>query len=282
MRLRSDETMLRIACLFTLIAFGLGGRFVHADPLRKPTRADALEHFNNGVAQYTDHKWQAAVDEFKKSVYFESAPASHFNLAQSYKKLAETEAKRETKKSLLSQAVYHYRVFLRTTAKTPEFDSRANTNIAAIEADLEQMKLDEEAEAKARTSSAETSAPIQQSPQPLPNAATPVRANHHRDGFALVLIGTGAAGGLVGGGLYWSAVSLRNDADATADQAMRNDLRARADTRALSGAIVGGAGVVLIGVGVLKLVLDSEDSSSSSTAWTVSPSSNGVVVLGSF
>lgn len=277
--------MARIAwCLSVAIVVCIAG-VADADALRKPTQPEALGHFKSGVAHYNGGEWQAAADAFKKSVVVESAPATHFNLAQSYRKLAERETDRAAKKEHLNQALFHYRRFLKTTANTPEFESRANTNIAAIDAELAEIsRAEEEARAKATPSPVpQPTAVTPSSPQPSPPLDAETTPRHRQDWFAIGLIGVGAAGGLVGGGLYWSGTNLREEAGMTADQNRRNELRASADTRELSGVLVGGASAIVISVGILKLVLDSrDDASSTNVAWTLGGSRNGIVVVGWF
>lgn len=253
----------------------------HADDMIKPTKPEALQHFKAGAAFYKTAQWQSALDEFTKSALVEIAPGTDYNIAQCHRWLADSATERKAKKEHLTLARYHYRRFLRTTKNTPTFEQKANENIASVEAQLADIERQEQQEAAAQVSA--TPPPPASATQPTVPAVEPplVEPRHRRDWFAIGLIATGGLTIAAGGGLYLSATSLRDDANATPDQTKRNDLFAKADTRGLAGALVGGAGVVLVGAGVIKLLVE-DDGSSTRTAWRVLPSQDGFVVLGAF
>lgn len=252
-----------------------------AEDMRRPTNPEALQHFKAGVAHYNVGHWQLALDEFTQSALVEASPATDFDLAQCHRKLAESpefEDDPKSKKEHLNLARYHFQRFLRTTQNTPAFEKRANENVASIEAALNKLKQQEDDANPQPQAPVATAAPTTTTTHPIVVGPAP----HRRDWFAFGLVVTGGVTIAAGGALYWTANGLRDDANASPDQTERNDLFARADTRTLAAALVGGAGVVIVGAGVLKLLLNSDDAPSANTAWRVSPTSNGIAVFGAF
>ena len=103
----------------------------------------------------------------------------------------------------------------------------------------------------------------------------------HADRVGWFLVGGGAVGVLAGGGLLLNASSLYDQASEEDIQSMAADLRSRGRNRAIVGGILGGVGLGVAVVGVIRLASTSDpDARPTSFQVTVGPTS--FLVRGSF
>lgn len=268
-----------VMLLFVLVVTGTAR--ADSDPFKKPTSETAREHLSLGNKLFNVRDFEKAVEEYKAGALVEPAPIFDYNLGQCYRELGRYD-----------DAIWHYERFVKRGQPTGKV-------LAAVNNFVDQMKA--EREQRARSQPPTDVAPSASSdahqeptlPSSSPGASTGVisadairtEAPNPRgtDWFGIGLVGTGGVAGVVGGVLIWDARSLRNDANDTVVQSQRITLHDRADTRALTGTIVGVAGAALIVTGVTKLVLNRGPRDQRATVtWDVSPTSNGVLVFGSF
>lgn len=278
--------------LLALICFIFVGATAHAEELKKPAKPESLQHYDTGKAQFKSGQFQAAADEFQVSLKLEPSPAAYFNAGQCYRTIAKV-IDRETsdKRAHLELAIWHYERFKNTTTNTPEYTALANKLVAESRVALDGLPTVEP------VTSAPIAAPAENPPSAAPNEmpvqpAGETARSRWNDPLALTFAGVGVVGLGAAGLLFWNASSLRDDASRTSTQSEVNDLRDRADSRSLSGTIIGmGSGLLLV-VGIVKLAIwDDRSADGASTAGrrrrsqpTVSAalSPSGVLVFGHF
>lgn len=254
-----------------------------ADAPKRLKTEQARKLLDEGNRLYDVRAFAEAVEKFKAGAVIEPAPVFDYNLAQSYRQLGQ-----------YSEAIWHYKRYIDTGHPRAE-------KLAAIRGFIDQMQaeLDHKAMSQPPTEmlGREPSEPAA-APTPLPaispRSAEPrrvesneVAADRSRGrwrwlGLALT------AGGLVGGGVTtWLAVSahsLNSDAqDPTRTSSERRDLVDRADSRRQTALVLGIGSGVALAAGVITLAIVARGpSQTSSTAWNLGFTGNGIAVLGSF
>lgn len=233
-----------------------------ADPLEKPTKAEAREHLTRGNRLYNLRSFDEAIAEYKAGALIEPRPVFDYNLGQCYRLLGKYD-----------DAIWHYERFLERGK--PQGDV-----LDAVQAFISHMR--EELEHKAMTQK-----PTDVAPPPAPEHAPlapalprqPAPWYADRIGWALGGAGLLAVG--VGGGLLASAASLSDDANHEKDQSAWRSLRDRADRRETWGVVVGIGGTALLVAGIIKLAAH-ESSDERIAHWTITPSGNALVLAGTF
>jgi len=105
----------------------------------------------------------------------------------------------------------------------------------------------------------------------------------YADGAGWALTGTRLIGAGIGGYFFLESADLFDQVNSEDRQDMRQDLRNKAGTRRVVGAVIGAAGVGLLATGVIKLVLHpSSTERPAMTSWGVGITDRGVQVFGSF
>ncbi len=283
----------RILMLALVLLFGLGAT-ARAEDLKKPTNADALKHYEAGKGLFKAGRFQAAIAEYQNSAQLEQSPAASFSLGQCYRMLVQhVDQDPKDKREHLGLAVFHYERFLATTSKTPEYTALAKEHVARSRAALDSLSAVEPAPPPVPTQRNDVASPDMSTAAPRAEDQARSAARWHHDRFGLGLLGAGLVGVGASGLLFWSAASLRDEADRTATQSESDELRDRADRRSLTGTIIGvGSGLVLV-VAITKLaIVDDEPPRraamapsrrahmNSNVGLTVSP--RGVVLFGQF
>jgi tetratricopeptide (TPR) repeat protein len=222
------------------------------------TRADA------------DDEFRLAFDGYQRAAGLSSAPVIEFNLAQLYRQTGEYE-----------QAIARYDAFL--TRGKPRAAMRRFAEC------LRNVAVAERAKAAAvavppppPAAPAEPSiAPTVATPEPPPPSPPPPRPSAaprwYADGLGWGLTGGGVVVAGVGAYFLRDARALERDANATADEAARSDLRDDVRTRRIWGTIGTVAGAALVVTGGIRLALTPERASESQTSLYVTGRGFGVV-----
>ncbi|MBA3459752.1 MAG: hypothetical protein H0T46_07315 [Deltaproteobacteria bacterium] len=283
----------RILALALILLFGFDAT-ARAEDLKKPTKADALKHYEAGKGLFKAGRFQAAIVEYQTSAQLEQSPAASFSLGQSYRMLVQhVDQDPKEKREHLGLAVFHYERFLATTTNTPEYTALANQHVTWSRSELDAIRAAEPAISAlpvVRNVVASPDMPIE-----APRAEDQPRsaARWHDDRFGLALLGAGLVGIGASGLLFWSAASLRDEASHTATQSENEELRDRADRRSLTATIIGvGSGLVLV-VAITKLAIVEDEPprraamspahrtrTTSNVGLTVSP--RGIALFGQF
>jgi tetratricopeptide (TPR) repeat protein len=239
------------------------------DPLAKPTNAEAREHLSEGNKLYRVREFEKAVDAYKAGALKQDVPVFHYNLGQCYRQLGRYE-----------EAIWHYERFLDRGKPTGELKDAVDAFITQMKSELEKKAM--------------TQPPVEPAPEPKPQATQQPAARvapppptseakpWYSDPLGWGLVGAGAIGLGVSGGLLLSANGIDDDANAEASQQTRMDLRERASDRRMLGTIVGVGGAGLLIAGVVKLVIHPGAQERPTTSWKLGVTSNGVQVFGSF
>ena len=240
------------------------------DPLGKPKDTAAREHLSQGNRLYRLREFEKAIEEYKAGALREDANVFLYNLGQCYRQLGKYE-----------EAIWHYERFVSRAQPTGEMKT-------AIEDFVKQMKaeLEKKAMTQAPVEPAPDAKPVD--PAPPPVAVTSVTSPSesspwYTDGVGWALAGTGASAVALGGYLLLDAADLSDEANNEERQGVRQELRDKASTRRVIGAVVGVAGVGLLATGVVKLLRHpSAKERSSMASWDIGVSGRGLYVFGSF
>jgi len=242
----------------------------HADdPFEKPSAADARDHLSKGNKLYAVRDFEKAIEEYKAGALVESATIFDYNLGQCYRQLGKYD-----------DAIWFYERFVNRAHPTGEVLSAVNEFIAQMKAERDKKAM---TQAPTEAAPAPSSPPIAHvNPAPSPTTSAPAPHAHKSHYFAAGLAIAGGVGVIVGGGLLWDAHSLNNDANHTTSQQGRDALHDKADTRSLTGMIVGIGGVALVGTGVAMWLFSRDSGTSDSISWHVSASTDSLFVFGNF
>lgn len=145
------------------------------------------------------------------------------------------------------EAIRSYELFLDRGQPGPVLRAVVECHVANMRAELERAAM-----TMPPTDQPSDEARVTASPRVDTTASAP-RWYDDPAGFALTGVGLVAAG--VGGGLLFNAASLKDDALTEDREPVRDDLRAKADTRRLWGGVVTAAGIATLAAGIVKLAL---------------------------
>lgn len=231
----------------------------------RPTKQEAVAHFQQGNAHYKVRDFEQAVKEYKAGALIEPAAIFDYNLGQCYRQLAKYE-----------DAIWHYERYLHSGIATPQETNVIKQWITEMQAELEQ---------RAKSTPPTEPATMQSNNQPAvvqpPAIQKDVEPWHH-DAFGWGLTGAGALVGGIGAALLVDAASLRSDANNAPSQQEQNALHDKADTRALAGGIFVAVGGGLLVTGIVKLAIHDHEASATQTTWRVGVSPTGVFAVGQF
>jgi tetratricopeptide (TPR) repeat protein len=243
-----------------LVVAGSGA--AHADPaLGRPTQQAALDHFVQGNRLFNIAHFEEAAKEYEAGALIDPAPILDYDLGQCYRKLGR-----------YKDAIWFFERFIKTSPQTPEHVEAAQKLIDAMRAELDKQ-------AATAPPQEEGTAPIQPSLRAAPITLTV--EPWYSDGLGWGIAGTGLLAIAVSGALFVDASSLNDDANHASTQLESNALHDKANTRSLIGTVIGIGGVGVLVTGVVKLIVHSS-ASASSTAWNVGVSGSGLVVCGTF
>jgi tetratricopeptide (TPR) repeat protein len=258
--------------LFLCFVFAVASGSARADdPLAKPKDPAAREHLSQGNAHYRLRDFEKAIEEYKAGALQEDAPVFLYNLGQCYRQLGKYE-----------DAIWHYERFLSRGQPTGDLKTSVEEFVREMKAEL-----DKKAMSQPPTEPAPESAKKPES-QPTPVVAPPplVATEHvepwYADSVGWVLAGGGLLATATSGYLLLDAADLDEQANNEDRQDVRQQLRDKASSRRVIGAVVGIAGVGALATGIIKLAIHPSPHNETTASWGIGVTGNGVQVFGSF
>lgn len=267
---------MRTAVLLCCVAMALAPQpsFAQASAPNEEWR----EHLKVGERLYNLGKFDEAIKEFEAGYAIQPHSLFLYDLGQCYRQLERYE-----------KAIWYFDRYLKSGAVPP--DAKIN-----VERFIERMRTALEKREKTTPPTGPLRVQDQLSP-PEPAGSKAIDESRRISGFDEQReqrehwyddgVGWGIAGaGLVaGGGAAWllvSATDLDQQAGKPQDETRAADLRDRASTRRIFGAITGiGAGALLVG-GAIKLVMHPKNERADVSSWRLNIAPYGVVIAGRF
>jgi len=247
--------LVRLSLVMTLLVAVVSGEPAYAgDPsIRKPKAAEAVEHLTRGNKLYNVRSFEQAAAEYKAGALVEPAPIFDYNLGQCYRQLKQ-----------YTDAIWHYERFAKASPETPDHVATVQKFIADMKAELTSKAMSEPPTEPGPTTA--TATPTASPPPPTSSAVastatvstssnSPAAEPWYSDGLGWGLAGAGFVSVVVGTGFLFNASNLSDEANGTASQETAADLRSKADTRQLLGAVLGIGGAGLLATGVIKLAI---------------------------
>ena len=226
--------------------------------LTREAAADrARDLYKRGIEEYKAQKYEQAVATLKEAYELDPKPDSLFALAQ-----AERLAGR------CPEALVHYRKLLAET-----------TDPAVLKAVQSNLDLCGPDPAQPEPKPAEPERPAPE-PKVITKTNTVVREVRRTDKLATLLFAGGTLGLGAGGGLYLASMNSRDDARRAGTLDDHEKLSDRADLQRIAAIAAGGAGVLMIGVAVVRWATSgSSTSTEPKTQVTLAPSSSGALLM---
>jgi hypothetical protein len=228
----------------------------------RPTKEEAVAHFQQGNAHYKVRDFEQAVQEYKAGALIEPAAIFDYNLGQCYRQLARYE-----------DAIWHYERYLHSGIATPQETTVIKQWITQMKAELDQ---------RARSTPPTEPATLQLQPEPQPLAVRTSVEPWYNDAFGWSIAGVGVAIGAIGTGLLIDAARIRSDANSALSQQERNALDDKADTRSLAGGVFVAVGGGLLVTGIVKLAIHDHEATATQTTWSLGVGQNTVFAVGRF
>jgi len=214
-----------------------------AAQFKQPTNPKAKKHLETGNRHYKLQDFKSAIKEYKAGTLIEDLPVFLYNLGQSYRQLGD-----------YANAIWYYKRYLSQGAPT---GARKKWVIDVIK------DMEKELQRAARTKPPTAPGPSGPMPSaktkttPVANPAAGPSDNHipwHSDKLGWAITTAGLVGLGLGGGMFLSASSLDDQADAEDDQMKREQFRKDADSRRTFGTVSSLVGAALIVGGVIRLI----------------------------
>ena len=213
----------------------------------------ARELYKRGIEEYKAQKYEAAVASLKESYELDPRPDALFALAQA-----------ERLGGRCPEARVHYKKLLASTTEV--------ATAKAVQTNLDLCGPEPEKPSAA----ARQPDPEKPAPETRTVTKTVVREVRRSDKLATLVFAGGMLGLGAGGGLYLASRNSRDDADRALTLDDHDRLGDRADRQRIAAIAAGGAGVVLIGVAVVRWASGGE---AKTTEVTLAPSANGAMVM---
>ncbi|HUJ61040.1 MAG TPA: hypothetical protein VLX92_21200 [Kofleriaceae bacterium] len=232
---------------------------------------EAAEHVAKATRAYNIQDWSVALKEFKAAYELDPKPETLWSIAQTQRLSGDCRA-----------AILTYKAYMRSASSAGA--NAAMDWIKSCEADLEaqQKVVDAAVAPKPEPEPKPTPTPAPAPAPPKPVTPPPPRAPappHHRSalldplGDALVIAGIGGLG--VGGTMFAIGALDSGDATSKPTAGAYNHAVSDAKNEQTIGAIVGGAGVVLVALAVWRFESVSAHSNERAPAVTVVPTVGG-------
>jgi tetratricopeptide (TPR) repeat protein len=243
-----------------------------------PSSREARDHLNRGARLYNNRSFEAAIVEFKDGALLEPVPAFDYNLGQAYRQLGKYQ-----------EALWHYDRFLTYGKPTGDVLKAVQDWMAEMRAHLANRALTMppiEAASEANQPRAHAGPPAATEPTRAVGLHDAPAPGDRGDsipwvGWTVTSAGVAAMGGAAF--LFLRASSLTDQANTDPDTRTRTDLRDRAATRNLAGAVVGVGGLALTATGLYMLVTHSSHHDRAGTAsLDLGITGHSVVVFGRF
>lgn len=247
-----------------------------ADEITKPTSAEARAKLSAGAGLFRAGEFEKALEEYKAGVVIEDAPIFHYNLGQSYRHLGR-----------YKEAIWHFQRFLRHANPLPDkYKQATETMIRDMKSEMDRKAMTNPPTEPADGEPAKNVPAPPQSAPPASQASTPTELPPpwYNDALGWGLAGSGVLGAGVSVALLVNAKSLDDDANAESSQVKQDELRERASSRRLAGAIVGVVSTGLLVTGIVKLVIapNGREQQSLASAIDISITPSGFAIAGRF
>lgn len=269
-----------------LLAVGALARSAQAEDsllakLPRVKGAAARARLVSGNAHYRTKEFEAALADYKTGLQLEDAAIFLYNIGQCDRALRRWE-----------DAIWVFQRFLDRAKPEPALAERVEGFLqdAAQQIDNERRApLREPVDTASPTTGSSGRAPATPPPIVTATASPPPTVRliagepWYRDSLAWGVTGVGVVALGVSGWLLADAGSASDEANHTASEETRQSLYDRRSTRRTQSAIVGGAGLVMAGAGIVMLVVHPRDREERvGTAWHIGLSGNGLAVAGQF
>lgn len=262
-------TRVVLAVVVLAVLFGACDARAEDASMTKPSKPAARERLAAGNKLYRIREFEKAAEEYKAGALIEDAPLFYYNLGQCFRQLGRQE-----------DAIWHYDRFLERGKPTGQVRTAVEEFLAQLRQELQRKAAPPPAEAPPPTNQPDPP------PPPAPPAFVRVRVPGepwHRDRIALALTGGGVLATGIGAALLISAKGIEDNANTEPAQVERQRLRDRSAGRRVTGVVVGGVGVAVLLVGLVKLAITPDDHEEiRSAAVRVGVTADTVFVAGSF
>jgi tetratricopeptide (TPR) repeat protein len=234
-------------------------QLIAAAALTREAAADrASDLYKRGINEYKAQKYEQAAATLKEAYELDPKPDSLFALAQA-ERLAER----------CPEARVHYKKLLAETTDPAV--------LKAVQSNLDLCGPDPDKPAEPKQVEADRPAP---EPKVITKTNTVVREVRRTDKLATLLFAGGTLGLGAGGGLYLASMNSRDDAKRAGTLDDHEKLSDRADLQRIAAIAAGGAGVLMIGVAVVRWATSgSSTSTEPKTQVTLAPSSSGALLM---
>ncbi|HWO25500.1 MAG TPA: hypothetical protein VNO30_42465 [Kofleriaceae bacterium] len=228
--------------------------------LAREAAADrARDLYKRGIEEYKAQRYEQAVATLKEAYELDPKPDALFALAQ-----AERLAGR------CPEARVHYKKLL--------VESADPAVLKAVQSNLDLCGTEP---APPEPKPAKPDAPERPAPEPkiITKTQTVVREVPRSDKLATALFAGGMLGLGAGGGLYLASMNSREDARRAGTLDDHQRIYDRADLQQIAAIAAGGAGVLMIGVAVVRWAISSPTATESKPQVTLAPSATGAVLM---
>jgi tetratricopeptide (TPR) repeat protein len=236
----------------------LAVQLIAATLLARSAAADtkARELYKRGIDQYKAQKYAEAVATLRESYDLDPKPDALFALAQA-----------ERLAGKCPDAIAHYKKLLASTTELP--------TAKAVQSNLDLCGPEPEKEPPPAPPPAAEPPPPPPPPKTITRTVT--REVRRSDKLATLMFASGMLGLGAGGGLYLASTSSRDDAARALTLDDHDRITKRADTQRLGAAVAGGAGVLMIGVAVVRWATGG--GGAKTTEVTFAPSAHGTLLV---
>ena len=209
--------------------------------------------FKQGIDEYKAQKYDAAATTLQHSYELDPKPDVLFALAQA-----------ERLGGHCPEATAHYKKLLESISDLPTAKLIQNNLALCPHPEVE------------KPPPAPANRPEPRSPPPAPITRTVVRDVRHTDVLATMLFAGGMLGLGTGGGFYLASRTSQDAADHAGTLDDHERFADRMTTERMASFLAGGAGVVMIGVAVVRWARGGK---SKSTEVTVAPTASGTMMF---
>lgn len=240
-----------------------------ADPIPRPTSAEALRYLDEGYRYYELGDFEKAIEIYTKGALIEPGPSFHFNLGQCYRRLRE-----------YRKAIFHFERVLANRAVKPEVRQHLEKFIRDMRAELEHAASTAPPTETAESIGSNSDIEPGSSAEPVSLTAAVPREHWYHDSLGWTVGGTGVALLIVGGVLHMRGAGLDERAIGQPQAEYLRLTDSADDHRAWgTGSLIVGGLAAAIGIVRLALDPDSPDirQSASEMSLEVRPSTLGVV-----
>lgn len=217
----------------------------------EPLDAEAQEHFDRGLAGYTDKDYGPAIKHLRLAYALDPQPVILFAWAQA-----------ERLYGRCSRASKLYTRFLRTRPTRQQTEA-ARQGLERCEGQADTTDVDPDDPPREVESETAAPAPVVEEAPPPP----PPPPRRKVDGAAIGLTGAGVLLGAVGAGLLGAGQNQARAAGDAPDYGAYADDAAQVRTLRITGGVLAGVGGALLVAGVVKLIVHARETRRDVAFW---------------